>query len=332
MDDPFFFRFRMFYSLDYWDTLYNGKIQLGLCDDISPLRSRAWTLQERELSRRIIHFAKNQVLWECAELKATAQRPWHHSAYPGLDPEQEWEEWAGIKKSLESLSLLQDRDGNPVNVAASVVTASSLLSAYKSEYEWWEMVFDYSQRLLTKDTDKLTALSGMAQFYQRNHFPHARYVAGLWSSRLEEELFWEVDDKLGARRPAGYVAPSWSWASVNGRVSFRPKDPVWRFQSMRKKILAEAEKDPANPADAKDKDRERDPRKVICEEWKVEEVNLLPRYDDPYGALKGASLIIGGARLVEVELFTETLVEPDPEYILGVHRHYGGLRIDGRWT
>ncbi|KAK3344697.1 heterokaryon incompatibility protein-domain-containing protein [Neurospora tetraspora] len=334
MDDPFFFRFRMFYSLDHWDTLYNGKIQLGLCDDISPLRSRAWTLQERELSRRIIHFAKNQALWECAELKATAQRPWHHSVYPALDPEQEWKEWAGIKKSLESLSLLQDRDGNPVHVAAAAVTASSLLSAYRGEHEWWEMVFDYSQRLLSKDTDKLAALSGMAQFYQRNHFPHARYVAGLWSSRLEEELFWEVDDRTSASRPAEYVAPSWSWAAVNGRVSFRPKDPVWRFQSMRKNILAEAEKDPANPVDAKDKDRdrERDPRKVICEEWKVEEVNLLPRYDDQYGALKGASLIIGGARLVEVKLFTETLIEPDPEYIQGFHRHYGGLKIDGRWV
>lgn len=347
MDDPFPFRFRLFYSLDNWQMLYNGKALDGLCDDISPLRSRAWTLQERELSRRIIHYAKNQVLWECAELKAMAQRPWHNCAYRGLDPEQEWEEWEEITKSQQSTNLLQDCDGN-LQVTPAAVTASSLLSAYQSEREWWKMVLDYSQRVLSQDTDKLTALSGMAQFYQRNHFPQARYVAGMWSSRLEDELFWYVQDKVDARRPtAGYVAPSWSWASVNGRVTFGPMDPVRRFKSMRKKMPAvAAETVPTNAevedrdvkAKEKDKDKdreregERDTQKVICEEWKIEEINLSPKYDDPYGALKGANLIIGGARLVEVDLFTETMIEPAPEYIGGVHRYYGGLKIDGRWV
>ncbi|MCV5169104.1 hypothetical protein OFC04_26740, partial [Escherichia coli] len=64
----------------------------------------------------------------------------------------------------------------------------------------------------------------------------------------------------------------------------------------------------------------------------MEEINLYPRYDDPYGALKGANLIISGARLVEVELFTETLIEPDPEYMYGSYYYYGGLKINGRWV
>jgi len=41
-----------------------------------PLTLRAWTLRERELSRRNIHFGEGQLLWECHELKAYAQIPW----------------------------------------------------------------------------------------------------------------------------------------------------------------------------------------------------------------------------------------------------------------
>nr|ADT63870.1 HET domain protein pin-c2 [Neurospora tetrasperma]ADT63883.1 HET domain protein pin-c2 [Neurospora tetrasperma] len=371
-------RFRLlYYSNEDWHTLYNGTNRTmhmgGPSDDISPLRSRAWTLQERELSRRIIHFARKQVLWECAELKATAQRPWHdHSSsyyYAGLDslPQHEWkEEWSEIEvESIQSLSLpVQDGDDLVQAAAAAAaangttLTVSSLLKAYTSEREWWAVVFDYSQRSLTKDTDKLAALSGMAQFYQRNHFPCARYVAGLWSSRLKEELFWEVEDKSRARRPAPadiYVAPSWSWASVKGGViSFKPKIPVRRLREMRKKQMLmmagtwrdaadtrPEEKDNTDPRkDGKDSRKDgkdtwkdiKDARRVITDGWQVEEINLFPKYDDPYGALKGANLIIGGARLVEVELFTETLIEPDPEYMYGSHYYYGGLKIDGRWV
>nr|ADT63861.1 HET domain protein pin-c3 [Neurospora discreta] len=342
-------RFRLlYYQNEDWHTLYKGTSRsMGLCDDISPLRSRAWTLQERELSRRIIHFAKKQVLWECAELKATAQRPWLDASYAVLDPKHEWKEWPEIEEGIQSLSLDQGRDGGDLVQSAAAdgpaaLTVSSLLTAYQSEREWWAVVFDYSQRQLTKDTDKLAALSGMAQFYQQNHFPHAQYVAGLWSSRLKEELFWEVEDKSRASRPADYVAPSWSWASVNGGVSFRPKTPVRRFREMRKQKMAETGRDSADTQeednreprkDMKDEWKDiRDARRVITDGWKVEAINLLSKYDDPYGALKGADLIISGARLVEVELFTETLIEPDPEYIYGSHYYFGGLKMDGRWV
>nr|ABC46542.1 HET domain protein pin-c3 [Neurospora crassa] len=366
-------RFRLlYYSNEDWHTLYNGTNRTmhmgGLSNDISPLRSRAWTLQERELSRRIIHFARKQVLWECAELKATAQRPWHdHSSsyyYAGLDssPQREWKgEWSEIEvESVQDLSLqsgiVQGRDGDNLVQAAvaadgagTTLTAFSLLTAYTSECDWWAIVFDYSQRSLTKDTDKLAALSGMAQFYQRNHFPCARYVAGLWSSRLKEELFWEVEDTSRARRPAGeiYVAPSWSWASVKGGViSYKPKIPARRVREMRNKqmIMAGIWRDAADiqPGEKGNKDSRKDDkdpwkdikdaRRIITDGWEVEEINLFPRYDDPYGALEGANLIISGARLVEVELFTDTLIEPDPEYMYGSYYYYGGLKINGRWV
>jgi hypothetical protein len=48
----------------------------GTCIDVSdfendvdagPLNQRAWVLQERALSRRIIHFTANYTYWECGE-------------------------------------------------------------------------------------------------------------------------------------------------------------------------------------------------------------------------------------------------------------------------
>jgi len=32
---------------------------------LSPLSKRGWTLQERLMSKRIIHFCKGQIYWEC---------------------------------------------------------------------------------------------------------------------------------------------------------------------------------------------------------------------------------------------------------------------------
>ena len=37
----------------------------------SPLASRAWVVQERLLARRVVHFAKSQLFWECAEMRTS---------------------------------------------------------------------------------------------------------------------------------------------------------------------------------------------------------------------------------------------------------------------
>lgn len=41
-----------------------------------PLMKRAWTLQERELSNRILHFSEEELFWECKTLRASTDLPW----------------------------------------------------------------------------------------------------------------------------------------------------------------------------------------------------------------------------------------------------------------
>jgi hypothetical protein len=72
---------------------------------------------------------------------------------------------------------------------------------------------------LTFARDKLPALSGIAR---RIHGQKGgQYLAGLWrDERIEAQLCWRVDEpKI---RPTEWRAPSWSWASVDGPISYRP--------------------------------------------------------------------------------------------------------------
>ena len=118
------------------------------------LNSRAWTLQERELSRRVISFSSQALLWECSELRTTSQRPWEN-----------------IDRYITLLS-------------AETAFTKGL---FKSNTSWDDIVEDYSARSLTKQTDKLIALSGIAQAAQE-FYQGATYVGGLWSSLIPEVL------------------------------------------------------------------------------------------------------------------------------------------------
>lgn len=86
---------------------------------------------------------------------------------------------------------------------------------------WPEIVQRYTRTELTyPDRDKLTALSGLAQFLGRRE----DYFAGLWIQQLPYTLAWRAESPTSP--PAHYQAPSWSWASINGNVQLPPLD-IW---------------------------------------------------------------------------------------------------------
>lgn len=90
-------------------------------------------------------------------------------------------------------------------------------------YESWiQMLDSYTSRQLTKAKDKLVAFNGIiAEVSQQSGLTS---VAGLWKQLLPVDLLWyrvasptTVDEV--SRKPNVYVAPSWSWAAVNFRVT-----------------------------------------------------------------------------------------------------------------
>ena len=96
------------------------------------------------------------------------------------------------------------------------------------------MVEDFSKRHLTYLDDKLPALSGLASLIAAQSGD--RYLAGLWRNHLFEDLHWKAEDmrtlesfrdtwglpEAFEKKRLSSRAPSWSWASVEAEVVFKP--------------------------------------------------------------------------------------------------------------
>ncbi|RFN53395.1 het-domain-containing protein [Fusarium flagelliforme] len=93
---------------------------------------------------------------------------------------------------------------------------------------WRELVIDYSTRNLTKPSDKLPALAGLANKFQR--VIGSSYLAGLWLKNLREDLAWHAygDEESPGRVRKG---PSWTWAAAGDlRIEWSPLDLHSTFQ------------------------------------------------------------------------------------------------------
>jgi hypothetical protein len=60
-----------FWHYEYGDNVYRNE-DYGT----NPLRTRAWTLQERELTVRSVHFSQGQLLWQCKTMKGSSELSW----------------------------------------------------------------------------------------------------------------------------------------------------------------------------------------------------------------------------------------------------------------
>jgi hypothetical protein len=49
---------------------------------------------------------------------------------------------------------------------------------------------------------------------------HSPYLAGLWLEGLWYTLSWYRHERERTERPKDYIAPSWSWASINAGVNW----------------------------------------------------------------------------------------------------------------
>lgn len=93
---------------------------------------------------------------------------------------------------------------------------------------WYQIVEQYSHRRLTRDTDKIPAIEGIAYFIaEKRKF---NFMAGLWREFLPLNLLWVLKKSPGPettpkKRPTTRVVPSWSWASVDGRISHLLNEP-----------------------------------------------------------------------------------------------------------
>jgi len=168
-----------------------------------PLDLRAWALQERFLSPRIVEYGSLQTRWIC---QASALE--------------------GSIDGFKNMSVFcNERDDKLFTLALQNIldTSEPVISDDRRRQDllqqWCNILTIYTHRTLTFGTDRLPAISGIAAQFGRVLCDE--YKAGLWKSAMISELFWirsrrsEKDLRKLKSRPLEYQGPSWSWAAIN---------------------------------------------------------------------------------------------------------------------
>jgi hypothetical protein len=154
----------------------------------SVINGRAWTLQERLMSRANLHFTNEALIWECRTHTRTEDGH-NSSSHPFF-------------KNIANYHPPAADD------------AISL---------WYIIVEDYTRRKLTYDSDKLAAVAGLARYLSSIVAGASGYSFGLWKSDLPRGLLWGRRAESLEDIPHSATtsrAPSWSWASRKGEISY----------------------------------------------------------------------------------------------------------------
>jgi len=151
----------------------------------------------------------------------------------------------------------------------------NLLTGHASKSDqvnsWYDIVGEYSYRRLSFDSDQLPAISAIAKGLQSALL--GCYLAGVWLGALPHALLWHCkttsrtpNPLVRHRRCQSFVAPSWSWASVFGGVEYGLYPSDDDNDALREHLIAE-----------------------------VVDVSCEPVSQDPYGQVKGGTLVLEAA-------------------------------------
>lgn len=184
-----------------------------------PLSKRGWALQESILPIRVLHFTDRGLVWECNSKCQSEYGVAHHDFWkPKTNAvlSRRGKLVQGVPVTgFAQATQGEDWEGYDLRQFLATRTADAIFWA------WEHLVTIYSQRSLTKQGDKLAALSGLAQTVADALQGNAgSYLAGLWEGNLVKSLLWYVAGPELPWRPSIYRAPSWSWASVEGPIGY----------------------------------------------------------------------------------------------------------------
>lgn len=171
-----------------------------------PLFKRGWVYQEHLLSPRVLHFGAVDLIWECNYAIACYCKFYRSSG--------SWNPISHPIKPQHAVCLRADAE-------------SGSLAA-----RWVRLIQEYTALDLIYESDRLPAIASVAKQFRRG-LKNKNYMAGLWEESLVTGLTWSratlatvpVHWKsrvlaLEQRPSAAKTAPSWSWISVPGAITF----------------------------------------------------------------------------------------------------------------
>lgn len=159
------------------------------------LLERGWAFQERILAPRTLFYGTSGITWECNQSQMTEDGVTSFGRTPKSD----------------FRTLMQ-----PLHIDYGIGEPTEALSLFHTA--WAELITVYTSTKLTRQSDKLVAIHGLVRKIAELH--HLTPVAGLWQEVLLVGLLW-CTEKPQTNRNDLYIAPSWSWASIDAPVTNR---------------------------------------------------------------------------------------------------------------
>lgn len=191
----------------------DGPLDWRYIYDTTPIQQRGWVLQERELAPRTLHFCEGIILWECKTSKASSELPWVETNSSYSEPDLLWNSPADAEASDGSFD-------SPLYRALDISPTSKALGR---RHYWFSIVESYSRKQLSRESDRLPALDGLAQ--ASRHSLEEQYLVGMWRADMPSALLWQID--LEPKRPNSCSCdlrsnniPCWSWASAGFGVTY----------------------------------------------------------------------------------------------------------------
>ncbi len=168
-------------------------VRYGVPARREPLHRRSWPFQEYILSRRVLMYESEQMLWICQQDSSTGIGATYKNGGPAHD---------SSVTELKYMRMFLDRP-------------QTISPGFARRNLWIDLVTQYSAKEQTVPDDKIHALRGIASRYQWHM--KDQYIAGLWRSWLIPGLMWKRSQEIRIRRKRQY--PSWSWLSIDSPVT-----------------------------------------------------------------------------------------------------------------
>ncbi|CZR70075.1 uncharacterized protein PAC_19976 [Phialocephala subalpina] len=127
----------------------------------SPLSKRGWVLQELVLSPRTVHFAYDQLYWQC------------RGTFTNESSFVPWE-------NFESLKHYSDIQNPKFRLGQKAF--------YPDDHFWWQWIVDYSTRSFTFPRDRIAAIAGITDYHHQ--ITGKSPILGLWAESLYYDLGW----------------------------------------------------------------------------------------------------------------------------------------------
>ncbi|KAK7417426.1 hypothetical protein QQX98_004545 [Neonectria punicea] len=234
-----------FYVCDYrdwWTKLDNA-----------PLNRRGWAFQERMLAPRVLHLGLEQVAFECPATTACERLPFGNLGRivgqlggPGSKIKRFISEGGENERKLGVDDILQQWNEIVRNYSHGRFSVETdKMVALTGVVDSFTSLFRRHLGETPKETERECAQVGTLDtpkeepkdIEDSNKAEEALFVGGLWRPQMEMQLAWRATSKVQSqqlsgnappgfgRRPQTYVAPSWSWCSLNDAL-VEPQQPA----------------------------------------------------------------------------------------------------------